>query len=477
MSDTAYPDLALYIDGAWIADRPGEAVVNPAVGQPIAMLPHASAADLDAALAAAQRGFDHWRDVSAYDRAKIMRRAAERIRGRAEAIARILTLEEGKPLRESLVEVSYAADVIDWYAEEGRRAYGRVIPSRSPDIRYLVLAEPVGPALAFTPWNFPALTPARKIGGALAAGCSLILKASEETPGTAVELVRAFHEAGLPPGVLNLVFGRPAEISERLIASDIPRKLSFTGSVPVGKHLMRLAADKLLRTTLELGGHSPVVVFDDVDPVAMAEAAVAGKFRNAGQVCVAPTRFYVQEAVYAPFVERFVARSRELQLGDGLDPATDMGPLASARRLEAMDRFVADARDRGAEIVTGGARRGNHGFFYEPTVITGAPDDSLVMTEEPFGPLAPITSFRDLDEVVVRANALPYGLAAYAFTASVKRATAIANGLKAGMVGVNGFGISNPETPFGGVRESGHGQEGGLEGLQAYLDTKFVAQA
>jgi succinate-semialdehyde dehydrogenase/glutarate-semialdehyde dehydrogenase len=476
MRDVSYPTLGLHIDGAWIADRPGQTVVNPATGLAFADLPHATARDLDAALAAAARGFEVWKAVSPYERSAVLRRAADLIRQRAAAIAAVMTLEQGKPLAESATETAYAADVIDWYAEEGRRAYGRVIPSRSPQIRYLVLMEPVGPALAFTPWNFPALTPARKIGGALAAGCSLILKASEETPGVAAELVRAFQDAGLPAGVLNLVFGVPGEVSAHLLASEIPRKLSFTGSVPVGKQLMRLAADRMLRTTLELGGHSPVVIFDDVDPVATADLAVAGKFRNAGQVCVAPTRFYVQEAIYQPFVDRFVEMAAKLRVGDGAADGTQMGPLASARRIEAMDGFVADARARGGAIRTGGGRRGNEGFFYEPTVLTDLPDDSRVMTEEPFGPLAPITPFRTFEEATARANALPFALAAYAFTGSTSRATAIGGSLKAGLVGINGFGISNPETPFGGVKESGQGQEGGQEGLAAYLDVKFIAQ-
>jgi len=474
-----YGDLALFIDGAFLpADgRGGEPVLNPATGQPLASLPHATPADLDRALAAAAAAFPTWRAVSAYDRGRILKRAADLIRERRDRIARIMTLEQGKPLAESEGEVAYAADVIEWYAEEGRRAYGRTIPSRVPGLRHTVVPQPVGPCAAFTPWNFPALTPARKIGGALAAGCSLILKPAEETPGTALELARALADAGLPAGVLNLVFGRPADVSSHLIASPVIRKISFTGSTAVGKHLLRLAADGVKRTTMELGGHAPVLVFDDVDVAAVANTVAAGKFRNAGQVCISPTRFYVQQAVYGAFVDRFVAAAQAQKVGDGLEAGTTMGPLANPRRVEAMERLVADARRRGATIRIGGGRRGNEGFFFDPTVVTDIPDDALLMTEEPFGPIAPIVPFADLDEAIARANALPYGLAAYAFTRSAATAAAVAERLESGMVGINSLAVSNPETPFGGIKESGHGHEGGIEGLQAYFEYKLVAQA
>jgi succinate-semialdehyde dehydrogenase/glutarate-semialdehyde dehydrogenase len=470
-----YTELALFIDGAFLTDRPGEPVFNPATGQPLAELPHATAADLDRALVSAAGAFPAWRAMSAYDRGRILKRAADLIRERKAAIARIMTLEQGKPLAESEGEIAHAADVLEWYAEEGRRAYGRVVPSRVPGLTHTVVPEPVGVCLGFTPWNFPALTPARKIGGALAAGCPVIVKAAEETPGTAVEIVRAFADAGLPPGVLALVFGKPAEVSSHLIASPISRKISFTGSTPVGKHLMRLAIDGMKRTTMELGGHGPVLVFDDVDPAAAAKIAAAGKYRNAGQVCISPTRFYIQESAYEAFVDGFVEAARAIKLGNGLEPDVTMGPLANTRRIEAMERLVADARDRGGNIRTGGIRRGNAGFFFEPTVVTDIPDDSLLMTDEPFGPIAPIVPFRNLEEVLPRANALPYGLAAYAFTSSAKIQAAVAEGLEAGMVGINSFAVSNPETPFGGVKDSGHGSEGGIEGLQAYFNTKLVS--
>ena len=474
-----YPQLALYIDGKWLPrdGREAEEVINPASEKSLGTLPHASAGDLDSALAAAAKGFKLWRATSPYDRAKIMRRAADLIRERQEEIARTLTLEQGKILAEARIEVAVSADIIEWYAEEGRRAYGRIIPGRVAGTRQMMIQEPVGPVAAFTPWNFPTLTPARKIGGALAGGCSLIIKASEETPGSCVELVRAFADAGLPAGVLNLVFGVPATISEYLIAKDAVRKISFTGSIPVGKHLATLAAKKMKRATMELGGHSPVVVFADADPEKSADTIAAFKYRNAGQVCISPTRFYVQEPVYDRFLKRFTEYAKSLKLGDGLEKGVTMGPLANARRIEAMESIVADAKNRGGKIVAGGQRHGNQGYFYEPTVITDLPDDSKLMTEEPFGPVAPIVTFKTMDEVVERANSLAYGLAAYAFTSSAQTATMIGDAMQSGMVGVNSIAISTPETPFGGVKESGYGSEGGIEGLQAYLNTKFISQA
>ena len=475
-----YPELALFIGGQWKpAGEAGRAedVIDPATAKAFASLPHADAGDLDEALAAAETGFGLWRVTSAYDRAKIMHKAADLLRERHEFISQVIVQEQGKVFAEARVEVLMGADVIDWYAEEGRRAYGRIVPGRSPNIRQLVLHEPVGIVAAFTPWNFPIVTPARKVGGALAAGCSIIIKASEETPGTCVEMVRCFADAGLPAGVLNLVFGVPAAVSEHLLAKDQIKKISFTGSIPVGKHLAGLAAKTMKRATMELGGHSPVVVFNDANPEKAADTIAAFKYRNAGQVCIAPTRFYVQEDVYKPFLSRFTEYAKGIKLGNGMEKTTTMGPLANARRLDAMDSFVADAAERGAKIVTGGRRHGNEGYFYEPTIITDVPDDAKIMTQEPFGPLAPIVTFKTFDEVVERANSLEYGLAAYAFTSSGATATAIGDAIQSGMVGINSVAISTPETPFGGVKESGHGSEGGVEGLQAYLNVKFISQA
>src|SRR5581483_4802632 len=368
----------------------------------LAHLPHASKADLDEALESAKKGFAVWRATSAYDRCKIMHKAADLMRERYDAISKIMVLEQGKPYPEARAEVIGSADIIDWYAEEGRRSYGRIVPGRGKGVRQLVVQEPIGVVAAFTPWNFPVLTPARKIGGALAAGCSLILKASEETPGACVEKVRCFAEAGLPAGVLNLVFGVPSEVSEYLLSKDAIRKISFTGSIPVGKHLAALAAKGMKRTTMELGGHSPVVV--------SADAIAAFKYRNAGQVCISPTRFYVQEDVYPRFLKRFTEYAGGVKIGDGLEKGNTMGPMANARRIEAMESFVNDAKSSGGKIATGGKRHGNQGYFYEPTVITDVPDNCKVMTQEPFGPLAPVVTFKTFDEVVERANSLEYGL-------------------------------------------------------------------
>jgi len=496
-----YTDLKLYIDGQWLNGdgRKGEDVVNPATGKVLAKLPHASKADLDNALAAAEKGFKLWRATSAYDRAKLMRKAADLLRERAEHIAAVQTQEQGKVFGESRIEVltsadimvleqgkTYpeargevivSADIIDWYAEEGRRSYGRIVPGRMKGVRQIVVQEPVGVVAAFTPWNFPTLTPVRKIAGALAAGCSIIIKASEETPAGAVELVKCFADAGVPAGVVNLVFGVPAEVSEHVIASDIVRKVSFTGSIPVGKHLAGLAAKGMKKATMELGGHSPVVVFGDTDPEKAADTIAAFKYRNAGQVCISPTRFYVQENSYNKFVARFTEYAKNIKLGDGMEKGTTMGPLANARRLDAMESIVNDAKSRGGKVQTGGSRHGNQGYFFQPTVVTDIPDDSKIMTVEPFGPIAPIVPFKTFDEVVERANSLEYGLAAYAFTSSASQAQAIGDAIQSGMVGVNSVAISTPETPFGGVKESGYGSEGGIEGLHAYLNTKFISQA
>lgn len=473
---SGYETLKMYIDGDWCDGSDGEygEVINPATEEVLARLPHAGTADLDRALRAAAKGFEVWRRTSPAERGKIMRKAADLMRERLESIARTLTLEEGKTIGESRAEVATSADIIEWYGQEGQRTYGRVIPPRSGDVRQIVVREPIGPVAAFTPWNFPGVTPARKIGGALGAGCSIIIKASEETPGTCVAMVRALADAGLPTGVCNLVFGVPARISEYLIPSPIIRKVSFTGSIPVGKHLARLAAEGMKPATMELGGHSPVIVFDDVDVEKVAQITVAGKYRNAGQVCISPTRFFVHDAVYDKFVSTFSELAKALPVGNGLDEANKMGSLANDRRMSAMDEFIGDAVDKGAKIMAGGERIGNQGFFYQPTVLGDVPDDARIMNDEPFGPIAPMQRWSSVDEMVKKANGLPYGLAAYAFTKSNQRAAEIADALESGMVGVNHLAISLPETPFGGVKESGYGKEGGVEGLDTYMISKFV---
>ncbi len=474
-----YEPLDLFINGQWRkgSGGAGEAVLNPANAQTIGELPHANEADLDEAVVAAVQGFKTWSAMSPFERAAIIRKGMAIVRARADAIAETLTLEEGKPFGEAKGEVLVSADIIDWYADEGCRTYGRVIPARQAGVRHIVQREPVGPCVAFTPWNFPALTPARKIGGALGSGCSLILKPSEETPGTAIAFARALDEAGLPKGVLNIVFGVPSDVSSYLIPKTEIRKVSFTGSTAVGKHLAQMAAAGMKPVTMELGGHAPVIVFDDVDVAKVAKMSVAGKYRNAGQVCISPTRFFIHDKVYGEFVDAFTEMAAAMTVGDGMEKGVRMGPLANDRRLDAMDGFVKDAVANGADLRTGGERIGNQGYFYKPTVLADVPTSARIMNDEPFGPIAPISRFRDLDEVLAESNRLEYGLAAYAFTADTGRATALADGLESGMVGINSFNISMPETPFGGVKGSGYGREGGVEGLESYLTTKFVSQS
>ncbi|HUK58102.1 MAG TPA: NAD-dependent succinate-semialdehyde dehydrogenase [Stellaceae bacterium] len=471
-----YPEILLHIDGEWTKGAGGksEPVLNPATGEPIGQVPHASRADLDRALAAAAKGFAQWRKVSAHDRYKLMRKAADNVRARAEEIAEWMVLEQGKPLLEARLETLAGGDIIDWFAEEARRTYGRIIPARADGVQQLVVKEPVGPVAAFTPWNFPINQAVRKISGAVAAGCSIILKAPENTPASVLGLVRAFLDAGLPAGVVNLVFGVPAEISEYLIPHPTIRKVSFTGSVAVGKHLAELAGRHMKRVTMELGGHAPAIVFEDADIDNAVKILSANKYRNAGQICIAPTRFLVQESVYRPFVEKFIAATKAVKVGDGLQKETRMGPLAHARRVEAMEGFVADAEKHGAKIETGGRRSGNKGFFFEPTVMTGVPLSARIMNEEPFGPVAPIATFAKEEDVVAEANRLPYGLAAYAYTRSAKTAARLGEAIESGMVSINHHGLALPETPFGGVKDSGYGSEGGSEAIEAFLATKFI---
>ncbi len=473
-----YEALCLYIDGEFVrgGDRVEGAVVNPANGRVIAQLPHATREDLDRALAAAQRAFTSWRTSSPMERSRILRKVGELARERAPAIGRNITREMGKPLAEAVGEVQFCAEHCDWHAEECRRIYGRVIPARLPNVRNLVLREPVGVCAAFTPWNFPFNQAIRKIAAAIGAGCTLIIKGPEDAPSAVLAIARMFHDAGLPPGVLNMVWGVPAEVSDYLIRSPIVRKISFTGSVAVGKQLAALAGAHMKRVTMELGGHSPVIVFDDADVDRAADMLAAFKFRNAGQVCVSPTRFFVQHKVYERFVARFLAKTSTVKVGAGLAADTVMGPLAHARRLATMQQFVDDALRRGARIETGGQRVGSEGSFYAPTVLTGLTDDSLAMTQEPFGPIAACLPFNEPHEALERANALPFGLSAYAFTTSTKNALLAQDGLVAGMVNINHFGLGMPESPFGGVRDSGIGSEGGQETFDGYLQTKFVSQ-
>lgn len=470
---TAYPDLQLFIGGEW-KSADGQPVFNPANESIIGVVPHATRADLDAALSAAESGFRKWRQTSPAKRAEIILKAAQLVRERVEEMAFAMTLEQGKPIAQSRLEILRGCDIIEWDATEGRRTYGRVIPSEA-GMRHTVLRQPIGVVAAFSPWNFPMSSPARKVAGALSAGCSIILKASEETPAGAVQLARAFHDAGLPAGVLNLVFGTPAEISEYLIPQPAVRLVTFTGSIPVGKRLAALAGHHMKPAIMELGGHAPVIVCDDADPVASAATSVIGKSRNAGQVCVSPTRFFVQEAIYDAFTAAFAENARNVKVGDGLDPSNQMGPLANHRRVEMMETLVADAKAKGANVLAGGSRIGNRGYFYPLTVLSDVPEDARAMHEEPFGPLALINPVASLDEAIERANALPYGLAAYAFTRSARNADRMAEGIEAGNLSINHFVASIAETPFGGVKESGYGREGGTEGLACYTVTKNVS--
>ena len=475
-ANTAYETLALYIDGKFIGaeGRKTEAVVNPATGEVLAHLPHATREDLDHALAAAQRAFATWSRSSPLERSAVLRKVAELARARADSIGRNITLDQGKPLAESVGEVNVCAEHAEWHAEECRRIYGRVIPPRRADVRQMVLREPVGVCAAFTPWNFPFNQAIRKMVAALGAGCTLVLKGPETSPSAVVALARLFHDAGLPAGCLNVVWGVPAEVSDYLIRSPIVRKVSFTGSVPVGKQLAALAGAHMKRGTWELGGHSPVLVFDDANVDAAATMLGRLKVRNAGQVCVSPSRFYVQKGVYDRFAAKFIEVMSSTKVGDGLDKSTQMGPLAHARRMDVMQAFVEDARAHGGEIVFGGARLKSPGNFFSPTIITGLPDNAKLMTEEPFGPIAPLTPFTDPEDAVRRANSLPYGLSSYVFTESLKTATYVANAIEAGMVNINHFGSALSETPFGGIKESGIGSEGGAETFDGYLVTKFV---
>ena len=474
---TPYSDLKLHIDGEWIAagSRRTHRVINPANGATLGELPLVDTADLDRALQAADRGYRLWKKSTAEERGRVLKGAANLIRQRVDHIARVATLEEGKTLAETRVEALVTANLFEFYGEECRRTYGRVLV-RPTGTRSMVVKEPVGPVAAFAPWNFPIANPGRKLGAPIAAGCSVILKPAEEAPASAIEVVRALLDAGLPPGVCQLVFGVPDEVSRHLLASPIIRKLSFTGSTAVGKHLLTLAAATVKRTTMELGGHSPVIVFDDADLGRTVEMLATAKFRNSGQVCVSPTRFYIQEGIYDRFVAAFTERVRKVNVGDGLLDTSHMGPMANPRRPAAMETFIADATSHGAKVHTGGERHGKEGLFFQPTVISDVPVHARIMNEEPFGPVAVLAPFATFDEVVEKANRLPYGLAAYAFTESAKRAMLIGDAIESGMVGINAVVMAAVDSPFGGVKESGFGSEDGPEGLAACLVTKTIHQ-
>lgn len=474
-----YPETKLLIAGQWrdAADGRTLPVFNPATGLEIGRVAHAGAVDLDDALAAAQAGFLAWRAMSAFDRRKIMRQAAILMRERAEQTAAVLTQEQGKPLAEARMETLAAADIIDWFADEGMRVYGRIVPSRNPATRQMVLKDPVGPVAAFTPWNFPINQVVRKVAAALATGCSILVKAAEETPAAPAALIRAFVDAGLPAGAIGLVYGDPAEISNYLIPHPVIRKITFTGSTTVGKELAALAGRHMKRVTMELGGHAPVIVAEDADLDLAIKIASASKFRNAGQVCISPTRFLVHESLSTAFAAGFAACARGLKLGDGLAEGTQMGPLANARRVAAMESFTEDAIRQGATMLTGGSRVGDRGNFFAPTVFADTPQTARVFNDEPFGPMAAIRSFATLDEAIAEANRLSYGLAGYAFTRSLKTAHELAQRLEVGMLWINQPAQPSAEMPFGGLKDSGYGTEGGPEALESYLNTRAVAVA
>lgn len=470
-------DLALFINGSWRSGEGRETlrVLNPALGSGIADLPVATPADLEEALAAAEQGFEEWRMVDVDTRAAILRKAAALIRERAPAIAVLLTTEQGKPKAEALGEIMGAASFFDFYAEEAKRAYGRVLV-RPTGQRAMVLKQPVGPVAVFTPWNFPVYMLAKKLAPALAAGCSVIAKPAEECPASSSALMRCLLDAGVPANAAQLVFGVPDMVSRTLIASPVIRKVSFTGSAAVGKHLMRLAADGLKRITMELGGHAPVLVFDDVDLPKVLDVLVAQKFRNAGQVCVAPTRFYVQERIYEAFLTGFAERAAALKVGNGLEEGVQMGPLANPRRPAALTSLIGNASAHGSRLLTGGAAYGE-GFFFQPTLLADVPNEAAIMNTEPFGPVAVTRPFATLDEAIAEANRGPFGLAAFAFTHDLRTANLVGDALEAGMVGINSFAISVADAPFGGVKESGFGSEGGSEGLDSYMVVKAIHQA
>ncbi len=472
-----YPSTELLIDGQWRPALDGKTipVVNPATGEEIGRVAKAGTADLDQALAAAQKGFVAWRKVSAFDRRKILRAAADLMRARAEETATNLTREQGKPFVEARMETLAAADIIDWFADEGMRVYGRIVPSRNAAVTQTVLKDPVGPVAAFTPWNFPINQVVRKTAAALACGCSILVKAAEETPAAPAALIRAFVDAGVPSGAVGLVYGDPAEISAYLIPHPVIRKITFTGSTAVGKQLAALAGLHMKRATMELGGHAPVIIAEDADLDLAIKIAGGGKFRNAGQVCISPTRYLVHESLHQSFAEGFARLASGLKVGDGLDKASQMGPLANPRRLTAMQDFTRDAEQKGAKILAGGERIGNAGNFFAPTVISNAPLDSRVMNEEPFGPLAIVNAYRDLDDAIAEANRLPYGLSSYAFTRSLKTAHRLSHELETGMLWVNQPPLPTAEMPFGGVKDSGYGTEGGPEAMEAYLNTRAIA--
>ncbi|MCL6684534.1 NAD-dependent succinate-semialdehyde dehydrogenase [Sphingomonas alba] len=470
-------DLKLFIDGVWKSGegRDAHTVIDPVTGSGIAEVPYATAADLEEAIAASGRAWPEWRSTDVEKRSAILHKTASLLRERVDHIGAILTQEQGKILAEAKLEVLGSAQLFDWYAEEVKRDYGRTLVRPAGQLSR-VIRQPVGPTATFSPWNFPIYLLAKKVAASLAAGCTVISRPPHETPGCATELFRALHDAGIPAGVAQLVHGDANLISTTLIASPVIRKVSFTGSTNVGKHLMRLAADSMTRITMELGGHAPVLIFDDCDLEKTLDMVVPQKFRNAGQVCVSPTRFYVQSGIYDAFLKGFAERTAKVKTGNGLDADTKMGPLANGRRPDAVGALIEDARAKGARVLAGG-EKGDQGFFFQPTLLADVPNSADIMNDEPFGPVAVTRAFDTFDEAIEQANRLPFGLAAFAFTENGRRANLIGDLVESGMVGINTFAISVADAPFGGVKDSGFGSEGGKEGLESYQVVKAIHQA
>ena len=473
---STYPDLHLYINGEWRKTANDLPVLNPATEEEIGRLPHAEMSDLDDALEAAEKGFRIWSRVAPVERANVLFKAAALMRERQEEIATAITAEHGKPLAQARLEVIRGCEFFEWDAGEATRTYGRVIPS-APGVRYIVHHQPIGTVAAFSPWNFPMSQPCRKIAGAIASGCSIILKAAEETPAGALHIARALHDAGLPHGALNLVFGTPSEISSHLIKQYQVRLVAFTGSTAIGQHLTTLASQHMTPVLMELGGHAPVIVCEDTDVELAALSGAVRKMRNAGQVCTSPTRFFVHESICDEFTDTFVRRAAQTVVGNGLESGVEMGPLANDRRIDALTALVENAREQGAEIRTGGKKLDGKGYFFQPTVLTNVPDTARVMQEEPFGPLAIINPIASLDEGIEKANSVPFGLAAYGFTNRADYVDRMIEYIEAGNVSINTLEASLPETPFGGVKSSGYGREGGTEGLHHYMITKNVSHS
>ena len=471
-----YPEVRLLIDGEWVGSEKTIDVINPSTEELVGKIPHASAAQIEMAISAAQKGFRVWKNTPVAERTRILLKAAELLKSRVERIAAATVMEQGKNFQAACFEVRRAASILEWDANEGMRHYGRIIPM-SPDLRCLVRKEPIGVVAGFSPWNAPVGSPMRKIAASLAAGCALVLKPAEETPAGAFHIAQALMDAGLPAGVLSLLYGDPSEISQKLIESEAVRLVTFTGSVGVGRQLAKMAGAQLKPCLLELGGHAPVVVCGDVDPVKVAQLAVKAKANNTGQICVSPTRYFVQEEIFEQFAQAFAEQAARVAIGDGFSKDADIGPLTNAKRVQDIERLVDDARDKGAKVLSGGRRPDGKGYFYPLTVLADVPSEAQVLSEEPFGPIAIINSFKTLDEALVKANSLNVGLAAYAFTNDADAIEKLSEGLEAGSLAINTFQASSAETPFGGIKDSGFGREGGAESLDAYSVVKSVMQA